>query len=516
VKVLFYYREGEQVGLGYISAFLKKYGGHKTDLIFDIGTDSKFGIINNPFKKKYSVNKKLIAKAKAFSPDLMAFSAEANMFPYVKEYAKAIKTELDIPVIIGGLHATALPEYVIKHDQFDILCRGEGEKPMLELCNKIEEGKDYSDVPSLWVKKKDGTIVKNEMGHLIEDINKLPFPDRDLFYKYNAFSNHLLIMGSRGCKFRCTYCHNSFQHDLYKGKGKWVRRRYVDNLIEEIQWARKKYPIKAIEFEDECFTDEHDWVFEFSKKYKEQVDLPFFCQNRPNHVTPEIAKALADAGCVETFMGVESGSKEIRDNVMHRYLSNEQAINAAKYIKESGIRLQATAIFGSPGETPEQMWETVKLLETIKPDSMPTFTMFPYPGSSLWTYAVENNLIKEEDIERVKAGEFGDHDRSVLKHEYGELAYNMSKMLSLYMRSPEFMRKIIKKRYMVNKRIWWANYVYLTTVLFDYPFYGKERIKLFAKQLYADLLGKENKVGEELEKDFLINTNPNKLLSGTR
>lgn len=489
MKILFYYREGEQIGIEYISSFLKQ-AGHETELLFDIGLDSKFGVfkLKGISSDSIKVNQKLIEHAKIFSPDLMAFSSETKMFPYVVRYAAAIKEVFNIPVIVGGVHPTALPDYVLGDKNIDIICIGEGELAMVELANKLERGETITDIKNLWV-KEGGKIYKNSLRPLLQDLDSLPFPDRNLFYKYGAFKNHLMITGSRGCYYRCSYCHNSLCHRLYKGLGDWVRKRSVDNFLSEIKLAIERYKTNAIEFVDENFTVDPKWTLEFCEKYGKEIGLPFFCQISPNQVRQDLIQALKKAGCFVIFMGVESGNPYIREKIMQRYISNEEIVNAAKTIKDAGIWLQATAMFGSPSETPEMMWDTINLIREIKPDAMPSYTLSPFPGTALYDYAVKNNLLSEEEIEEIKRGRIGDHEKSIFDHPYRELAYNMSKLMSLYVRAPRPVKPLVK-RLMVNKRKRFVSAAYAALLLWDYPFFGRERARLFLRMLLKKVFKK--------------------------
>jgi radical SAM superfamily enzyme YgiQ (UPF0313 family) len=490
VKILFYYREGEHPGIGSIAALLKKHG-HEVDMIFESGTEIKFGVINNPFRKKtvgVQLNPELIQKAEAFAPDIMAFSSETNIFPYVRKYAEEIKRRTGCMVIVGGVHATSVPEACLSHDFIDVVCRGEGEYPMLELADRLQKGEDIYNIKNLWFSREGSggkEIIKNEMRPLTQDLDALPFPERDMFFKYKAFENHLMVVCSRGCPYQCSYCVNSLYWKLGRGLGKYVRRRSVENVIQELEEALPKYGSKAIEFEDECFIVNRKWNLEFLKLYKERIGLPFFCQTRPNQITEENVQALWEAGCVQIFVGIESGSQYMREKVMNRRMLNRDIVKAAKIIKSTGIRLQTTAMFGTPGETPEMMFETVDLIDEMKPHAIPTYTTFPFPGTALYKQVVKEGSIDAETIKKIELGEIGKHDhgRMIVKHPHAELAYNISKTLSLYVRSPKVLKPIIKNVFMRNRRSYVVDLAYTSLLLFDYPFFGRERLRIFIKSL---------------------------------
>jgi radical SAM superfamily enzyme YgiQ (UPF0313 family) len=129
-------------------------------------------------------------------------------------------------------------------------------------------------------------ITRNETHRcLVENLDLLPFPDRDLIYQNSGLGKMKLksFMATRGCPYACSYCFNSAFKKLYLRQGKVLRRRSVDHLIEEIQWVMSNYPLKMIRFGDDNFVDgETAWFTEFVEKYKKKINLPFYCLIRPN------------------------------------------------------------------------------------------------------------------------------------------------------------------------------------------------------------------------------------------
>jgi anaerobic magnesium-protoporphyrin IX monomethyl ester cyclase len=260
VRILFFYRGAESFGIEYLSAVLTQ-AGHHTELIYDPGLDNNF-YVSSSLLKRLNVPKKLVRKAKDFSPDLVAFSSITNLYPYVKDMARALKAELKVPTVIGGIHPTVLPELVLQEDCFDIVCRGEGEYALLELANRLERGEDIADIENLWVKDSQGVIRENEQRPLIQDLDALPFPDKALFYRNGAFWRNVSIMTGRGCPYHCTFCVNSFYHQMNTRRGGMVRRRSVDNVIQELTLYKQKYRPQTVNFQDDTFSVEIDWLEE--------------------------------------------------------------------------------------------------------------------------------------------------------------------------------------------------------------------------------------------------------------
>ena len=193
MKILFYYRGSEQLGIEAISGLLKRHG-HEVGLLFDPGADNVF-YFKLPFLKYLHVEDRLIKQAIEFQPDIVAFSCLTNLYPYVKSIAKRLKQHLDVPFVIGGVHPSTLPEKIMEDEIFDYLCIGEGDYAFLDLVQALEKGHDTTTIKNIDA-KIDGKIYKNDQRLLIQDLDELPLPDKGLFYDRGAFYRSLLVMTS--------------------------------------------------------------------------------------------------------------------------------------------------------------------------------------------------------------------------------------------------------------------------------------------------------------------------------
>jgi len=338
-------------------------------------------------------------------PDVVMFSTltATGDFEWSLEVAKAIKREnKNILTVFGGLHPTLFPEETMANDAVDVICRGEGEIPALELCNRLGRGEDYSSIPSLWVKSSKG-IARNPVGMLVEDLDTLPFPDRDLYQKYGYF-NHLDsidAIAGRGCLFNCSFCMNGVLRDLHKGKGKYIRKFSPGHMIRELEEVKRKFQPKSFTFVDELFTVNKSWVHEFSKKYKERIKLPFTCSVTADTIDDESAAWLADAGAYTISMGVETGNEQLRLGLLNKRVTNAQLEKAASALHRHGIGVLTSNVVGWPGETVDHAFETIELNQKIKTDYV-YFTVFqPYPKLPL-----TNKLQAEGALAGIKPEDF--------------------------------------------------------------------------------------------------------------
>lgn len=471
MKILFYYRGAESFGIEYISALLKE-AGHKTELIFDPGFDDTFFFKSN-LLNFLKVKEKLLSQAKRFSPDLVAFSCITNLYPYVKDMARLLKKELKVPTVIGGIHATTLPDYVLKEDCFDIVCTGEGEYAMLELADRMEAGKDFSDIKNLWV-KRDGKITFNDERPLIADLDSLPFPDKDIFYKNGAFWKTVQMVASRGCHYHCTFCVNNYYLKRY-GRS-ILRLRRVDSVIEEIKIYKQKYKPEFIDFRDDIFIASMPWVEEFSDKYSKEIGIKFLANVHPRMINKNMSRLLKKAGCWGVCMGIQSGDESIRRNLLKRNETDEEIMKAVRLVKEEGLHLNTEFIFGLPGESTEQAWKSVSLNDEIKPNSTATFLFYPFPGTELMEYSYKNGFLNDNTVGMIKEGVGSYHTILFLKNQNNNFFYNLNCLLPVFVK----MRWLIKRKFF--KKICEAKTTFLHKIIGIYaiPFYNP---KLFKEKL---------------------------------
>lgn len=486
MKVLFFHRNAEWLGIEYLSSALKR-AGHKTELIFDPGSgdvEYKFEIL----ERFFDVAKKMVKKAKRYNPDLIAFSCLTNLYPWVSKIAELLKQELSVPIIVGGLHPTILPEFVISNPDIDIICIGEGEEPLLELLNSMSKGSvDYS-IKNLWF-KRDGKIVRNPTRPLIQNLDSLAFPDKELFRKYGCFSERVYVMTGRGCPYQCTYCFNSYYRKLLCTNGApYVRRRSVENVINELQVFKSKYNIREVFFYDDIFTIDDAWIKKFSEEYKQAIRLPFKILVHPRTIKEDTMRSLKDAGCIYVDIGIESGSEELRYKLLKRNMTNQDIVNTAKVLKKVGIKFCTLNIVGLPTETRRQMWQTYELNKEIKPDGTIVSLFYPFPRTELADFCLKNGFLGQDDYEKICNGEGGYKAGSVLKNIEAEEAKRLQILIPILTKTPRILHPLIKK-IKVN------NFTRIISILFlSIPRNAyiriKESVSMFIKSHYLYLFGR--------------------------
>jgi radical SAM superfamily enzyme YgiQ (UPF0313 family) len=368
----------EPLGMMHISALLRQHG-HTCEAL-DLSSE-----------------RDLTTTVSERAPQLIAFSAVTGPHRKLIRASREIKRGLDVISIFGGPHPTYFPE-MIKEEGVDIICQGEGEYPMLELADAIEAGDSFIDIPNLWVKQGD-QISRNPPRPFIQDIDTLPWPDRELFNSFSPLhiEDTRYFMGGRGCPYNCTFCFNHLAKKLTEGQ--YVRWRSPQNLIGELKAVKAQYGMRFVNFQDDTFILDMDWLEEFSARYKHEIDLPFLCHVRANLVTDRMSELLAEAGCVHVGMGLEAGNDQLRNAVLNKNISREQLINACSSLQSYGITVSTQNMFGLPYETIDTVLETIELNIACKPDRTNLFFYVPYPRTQLAQIAVDEGFFRSEDLD---------------------------------------------------------------------------------------------------------------------
>jgi radical SAM superfamily enzyme YgiQ (UPF0313 family) len=372
-------------GIGSISAVLKQ-AGHETALLF----------VQEELDKDA-----LVQRIREEAPDLIGFSTVTNQMMFVRQYTRWIREEFALPIIHGGVHVTVAPEESLEYPEIDMICMGEGEYSVLELLERLADGNSITDIPNLWLKQSDGTVVRNGLRPLIRDLDSLPFPDRELFDSKKLLANDPLqasqVMTGRGCPYTCTYCVNHALQKLFKNLGPYVRRRSPENVIAEIQKMQQDYEIRQVFIYDDTFTLNHQWVRKFCELYPRKVGIPFAVQIRVETVNEKLLRLLKDTGCVLIYMGVESGSARVREEVMDRKMSNQSIVEVFRLIRSLGMKSYAYNMIGMPTETKEEIEESMELIRLVKPDRSQVTVFYPFPGTKLHELCKKEGYLKDNE-----------------------------------------------------------------------------------------------------------------------
>ncbi len=396
----------DAIGLRYISSFLKQ-NGVDAQLILFKEKNLEADTMSAPTEKEYTL---LVGLLRDLEPDLIGLSLRSSFFRISSIITDRIRKELDAPIIWGGTHPNVAPDECIQ--VADMVCVGEGEQPMLELAERLAGGEDVRDVQNVWI-RKDKEIVRNDLRPLLTDLDSLPFPDYapdakfliegDEISQHEPFAGrfNLHVMASRGCPYHCTYCCNSVFLENHRGKGPPIRRRSVDNVIEEIQVMRGEYPhLTRVDFIDEVFAWDRAWTSEFRSKYGKEIGLPFQCAQHPRMVDGETIRMLKEAGLERVEVGIQTGSERVRREIFERPVGNEDLIQTAHVVNSFRIDPFYDLIVDNPFETEQDRADSLEfLLRLPRPFHLRMFPLTYFPGTALTKRALDAKLITEERVE---------------------------------------------------------------------------------------------------------------------
>jgi hypothetical protein len=394
-----------------------------------------------------------VQKVREYAPDVVCYSTTTGMHQYYADVNRKVKEVLpDVLSIFGGPHTTFSPEFV-RTPGVDAICRGEGERAIVDLLNRLRDGRPIEDCENFWVKDRvTGEIHENPQRPLVQDLDSLGFPDREIVYDAAPIyrdSDRKVFVSQRGCPMPCSFCfHHAMKKKVYNARnGEYVRKRSVSHLLAEIAEVRAKYNLKFVHFVDDIFNLRNDWLDEFCERYPKEIGLPFDVILMANMTTEEHVMKLRKAGCVYARIAFEAANDHIRNEVFKKHTTRQQLLDAARWIRKHGIRLGSLNILGGPGGTIEDEIETIKLNVEAGVEHPMVSLMQPYPMFEI------NEITRDMGYAIASVDEFPVNFRrtaptlSAHRHQLE----NLHKLFPLAVRNPwlvPFVPKLIRARWM--------------------------------------------------------------------
>lgn len=359
------------LGIAYIASALKNEG-------FDVS------IIDSTFNRNIGF---ILSSINKINPDAIGIFIDTTMHDGAVKISKAIrKNKKNTMLIAGGPHATIMPETLTRH--FDAVVIGEGEKTFPDILKnkdnlKIVDGIAYSEK---------GKIIKNPPREFIKDLDSTGFPSLELLDMESYMKNwHYLdsinpklkgtsIITSRGCPYNCTYC----QPTLRTMFGKKIRKRSVDNVIDEMVYLNKKYKIRSFFFHDDTFTSDIPWVKEFSKKLADKkLNFYWGCNTRINTINKDLLRLMRKAGLKMLHVGVESGSQRIINDIYKKGIKLKDVKKVIDDARKEKVHTMCFFMIGAPTETLEEINKTIRFAYSLKCNEATFSITNPIPGTTL-------------------------------------------------------------------------------------------------------------------------------------
>lgn len=395
------------LGVRYLENSLKAKG-HKASIVFFKGFNSENPEL--PTQIELDLLKRVIEDTK---PDLIGLSIMSSLYlETVHAVNNLIRENFTIPIISGGVFATLFPEKCLEHSDFVI--RGEGENAIVDLVESLDD-KSYENIKNL-AYKKDNNIIINDVRDLCQNIDEYGYPKIGGDNKYLINNNVLTIedpqlrsinyelTASRGCPFVCSYCCSANLHRVAQGKGKYVRFRGVESVMNELNEAKKMLPnLKVVHFWDEIFSDDPNWIDQFTLRYKREINIPFEIWGHPLKVNETLISKLVSAGLYKVVMGVQTGSPRVRKNIFHRPEKQEDVIEASRVLADCKVpQVIYDFMLRHPFETEDDIKETYDLCMQLKPPfELQLHGLNFLPGTDIVEMAIEQKLFTREELDKI-------------------------------------------------------------------------------------------------------------------
>lgn len=334
-------------------------------------------------------------------------SASTQCMPGGRKVCEIVNAMSDLPTLVMGTHASSLPERTLREEPYRYVCQGEGPYTVLRLLESLKFGKPgIREVPGLWHNDR-GLRSFNPPADNIKNLDsELPRQAWDLLdmSKYRAHNWHCFgdlssrhsyasLQTSLGCPYRCTFC---CINAPFGGSG--IRYWSSGNVLKQIDELVTRYGIRNIKIPDEMFVLNKRHVLEICDGIIDRgYELNIWAYARIDTVKDEFLEKLRKAGFNWLGIGIESGSKHVRDGVEKGNFGQREIVQTVTKIREHGINVAANYIFGLPDDTLQSMRETLDLALHLNTPWANFYCAMAYPGSSLFKLAKDQKWRTPDD-----------------------------------------------------------------------------------------------------------------------
>lgn len=379
------------MGLCYIAAVLEK-----NNIPVEILDNTLLNLTRETLREKIKRNDYDIVGIYSSTPMINGALSDAKLFK---------DTKPAIHISLGGPHPTAAINETLSHPYVDSIGIGEGEYTFLELVKNIINNQNIEETEGFAFKTLTGVRINNPLG-FIENLDLLPFPAFHLlpiekyFAKGKKFgisqkeTRNLPIIATRGCPGRCTFCQRVL--------GDKLRKRSPKNIVDEIVNHSNKYRVNDFNFLDDNFTFDKDWAIEVCRELKKRdVDIGFRFPNgvREDRLDEELLSELRSVGCYHLDFGIESGCQKVL-NIMRKGKTLEKIREKVLLAHKYGFDLSANFIFGTPGETKEDMVKTINFALSLPLNSASFGIIIPFPGTEIRKEAIKKGYLVHSDYNK--------------------------------------------------------------------------------------------------------------------
>lgn len=434
------------LGILYISAYLEQYG-------YD----------NRVFDSTFSSFDKLCTALLEDKPEVVGIYTNLMTKLNVLRIVRFIKSNPSLrhtKIVLGGPEVrNHLAKFL--EQQVDFIVLGEGEQTMLEIVQWVDGTniKDLSAIDGIVYLDEQNGMRQNRERAKLKNLDELPMPNRtqvNLQLYFDAWkgrhgTNAISVSTMRGCPYSCKWCSRAVYGQSY-------RRRSPKAVADEIAWIKAHYIVDSIWFVDDVFTVSHKWMEEFTQEVTSRnLVMPYECITRADRMNEEVILNLKASGCFRVWIGAESGSQKVID-LMDRRVEVGQVRDMIKLARHHGLQAGTFIMVGYPGETKEDIYETVHHLKSANPDLFTITVTYPIKGTPLYAEVEEQFVTdlpwetstdRDIDFKRTYNRRYYDYAIQMINNEmYYHKA--MMKPLANLFRIPVFkLRSVLAQRRMM-------------------------------------------------------------------
>ncbi|MDD5144812.1 MAG: radical SAM protein [Candidatus Pacebacteria bacterium] len=329
----------------------------------------------------------------------IGFTVVTITMPIVNQISRLVKNARPEKfIMVGGPHATFMAEDTLKEcPAIDLVVKGEGEITASELLKALQKNEDVSQIKGITF-RKGNEIMSNPDRELIENIDELPFPARHLLPRHLYSQDYLTDLGfkniqsdsvitARGCPNRCVFCSSA-------AYWKRVRARSPENVVAELEWLKKEYNIKYINFLDDTIILNGERMAKIcSLMLEKKININWSCYARVTYITPELVALMKKAGCRFINFGVESGNQDILKRIQ-KNITLDEVRRAIKTVKKAGLKVMCDFMVGLPGDTRETVQQTIDFAKELSPNFAFFSITTPFPGTGLYEDLRREGLVE--------------------------------------------------------------------------------------------------------------------------
>lgn len=396
------------LGLCYLAAVLREKG-HQVEIL-DCLAEGYGHKESRGQMAVYGLNdNEIVQRINSSNPDIIGCSALFSVqYENVKNFCLLVKKlDKNIPLVVGGMHATVRPYEVLSDWYVNFVVRGEADYTFAELVESLEKRKDYSRIDGIGYKKR-GKIFVNPKRNFIKNLDELPFPARDLLKiekYYQAGLAHGLILKSkrnvnlitsRGCPGGCVFC------TINQLWGRKFRARSPESVLLELKQVKERFGANHIQFEDDNLTFD---IARAKKIFQKMIDAGLNLKwNTPNGVAlwrmdKESLNLMKKSGCYYVKFAVESGNQEVLTKIIKKPQNLRKVIPLINYARKIGMKVGSFFVVGFPGETKKQIQDSFNFPYKVKLDWLEYSLATPHYGTKLREICRKKKYLKEHKSE---------------------------------------------------------------------------------------------------------------------